>query len=304
MSVRFVSAGFAFLFVAAALSGCMAVQDVQDDLGLAQSADSVPAFSSKVSYLTVPEDATFAPFASFRGQTLVFDENDGLMCSHVPAEMPAKYEEMKTPRNLTCALPSTGRDGLPAGIDNTWSGYEKGGCGTWATAMCNRILGDTPASPVTKEEWNKIAEGIKQNADGGSFEEDRAKYYADKGYCVMDKRFDGTTAEYQELTQKHLDGCDIKLSFWHRKADGTYENGHVETVTGATQAGVTTNSWGKEAVIEGGSKGGFRHSEDGKSFHDSAGNKLWPADSTEVDVSYVCKCTAWESLVKKANAAW
>lgn len=306
-SFRFVSAGLAFLFTAAALSGCMAVEDVPGELGLDQSADRVPVFSSNVAYLTVPSNADFAPFASFRGQTLVFDEtNDSLMCTHVQAEMAAKYAEMKTPHNAQCAATNNGGQGLPAGMDATWSGYGKGGCGTWAVAVCNRVLGDTPPSdPVTKEEWNRIAEGIHQNADGGSFPEDRAKYYADKGYCVMDKRFDGTTADYQELMKKHLDGCDIKLRYQKRNADGSYTNGHVETVTGATQAGVTTSSWGKEAVVEGGSQGGFRHSEDGKSLTDPVTHgKLWPADATEVEVSYVCKCTAWEELVKKANAAW
>jgi hypothetical protein len=314
MSFRVLSLTAISAILAATAAGCLMPLD--EVLGeAARTSDDVPVFSSNVAYLTVapPDDASDdSPDvrrvrAAFGKQTIVFDTSDAespkVMCTHVAAEVPAKYDEMRTPRHATCAAPATatGTQGLPEGIDGTWSGYGKGGCGTWAVATCNRILGDTPASsPVTKDEWNGIARAIKQDADGGSTVPDRSAYYEDKGYCVVDKRFDGTAAEYQELTDKHLEGCDIKLSFWKRKADGTYVNGHVETVTGASLGGVTTSSWGKQAIIEGGSKGGFKHSEDGKSFRDEQGNPLWPAGSTEVEVSYVCKCNAFQKLAKAA----
>jgi hypothetical protein len=316
MSFRIVSLAAVSALLLAAASGCMATPMELGDPGAqagsaaSESGDDVPTFSSPVAYLSVApaasdsgDSAFMTSFRnSFANEIVVIDDHDAehpsAMCTHSESDIPAKYEEMKTPRQLTCATAPSGTQGLPPGIDNTWSGYGSGGCGTWAVAMCNRILGDTPSSQaVSKEEWNGIAKGIKQNATGGSMTDDRSAYYKDKGYCVEDKRFDGTTADYEDMIKKRDDGCDIKLAFWKRLPNGTYVNGHVETVTGASLGGATTNSWGNQGIIEGGSKGGFKHSEDGKSFKDPAtGGKLWPAGSTEVEVSYVCKCGVFESL--------
>jgi hypothetical protein len=173
--------------------------------------------------------------------------------------------------------------------------------------MCNRILGDTnAATPVSKDEWNSVAKAIGQDANGASTKAKRAAYYRSKGYCTVDKKFDGTGTDYDDMTQKfNVDGCDVKLSFYKRNANGTYTNGHVETVTGATHGGAKTNSWGKDATIQGGSAGGFDHSEDGtgKQFHDANGNKLWPKGSTEVWVSYVCRCNRFERLINRLTGS-
>ena len=239
-------------------------------------------------------------------------DNEETFPTHLePDEIVDVKEENDHPDAYACALPAgpsaaqvfstggAGTNGLPE-RDGTWDGYGEGGCGTWATAMCDRILGETEVdSEVTKEEWNDIAEKIKQT-NGGSKMSDQSKYYEDKGYCVEEKKFGGSHGNYEEMVEKIDDSCDVKLFFFKRNADGTYTNGHVETVTGADAGNdsATTNSWGKEAEVSGGSDGDFDHSEDGESFKDSEGNKLWPEDSTEVWVQYVCECGFFEGIGK------
>jgi hypothetical protein len=280
----------------------------------------VPSFAASVGYLKVapPLGATdAAPFQmKYPTMTLVFDNPESASpkydCMHDDISVGEKLSENHQPDGEVCALPKSGAPDatttapgdpgtsqLPKGIGASWSGYGKGGCGTWAVAMCNRILGDTdPKSDVTEAEWNGIAKGIHQNSSGGSRGVGRAAYYENKGYCVESESFSGSTASYEALKKKlEDDHCDVKLSYFKRNADGTYSNGHVETVTAATNGGVTTNSWGQEGVVVGGSDGGFRHSLDGKNFRDDAGNPLWPAGSTEVVVQYVCKCPVFSSLV-------
>lgn len=221
-------------------------------------------------------------------------------------------DENKQPNGYGCAIPlpsdegdtfTTGGKGtnlLPV-MDESWAGSQTGGCGTWATAMCNRILGiEDAGSEVDKDEWNKIAGGIGQNATGGSKQSDQSKYYEDQGYCVHDKGFSGSSDDYAEMVERINQGCDVKLFFWKRNADGTYSNGHVETVTEADANAKTakTNSWGKDATVSGGSDGGFDHSLDGTQFQDGDGNEMWPAGATEVRVSYVCECGFFEGVAK------
>jgi hypothetical protein len=183
----------------------------------------------------------------------------------------------------------------------SWIGGSSGGCGTWSIAMCDRILGRTDATTqVSQDEWTGISTEIKLDpTDGSSSRYDRAAYYQARGYCVAEKRFDGTPEDYEELMEKvHSGTCDVKAMFYKRLPDETYVNGHVEVVVGASNTGFLTNSWGHIGVVEGGSQGGFSHSGDGQWMKDAAnpGEKVWPAGSTEVDVQYVCPCTAFESL--------
>lgn len=204
------------------------------------------------------------------------------------------------PESETFTTDGAGTNTLPT-MDESWKGYGQGGCGTWSTAMCNRILGLTdPDTEVTGDEWNGIADGIGQNDSGGSKMSDQSKYYEDKGYCVNEKKFGGSEADYQEMADEINDSCDVKLFFWTRNADGSFSNGHVETVTSADAGSrsCTTNSWGEEATVSGGNDGGFDHSRDGSAFQDALGNELWPAGATEVWVSYVCECSVLESIGK------
>lgn len=196
------------------------------------------------------------------------------------------------------ALP--GRNPVPEGY-TAWVGGAQGGCGTWSIAMCDRILGRTdPASQVTEAEWTAISTEIKLDpTDGSSNRYDRAAYYERRGYCVSEQRFDGTAEDYEALMEKvHSGTCDVKAMFYKRTAEGEYVNGHVEVVTGASNGGFLTNSWGHVASVYGGSAGGFSHSGDGAWMTDAEnpGGKVWPAGSTEVVVQYVCPCTAFESL--------
>lgn len=206
--------------------------------------------------------------------------------------------DTSAPGETTTTTDGKGTDSLP-GMDENWAGYGSGGCGTWATAMCNRILGKSEGE-VTQGEWNDIANGIGQDANGGSRMSNQSKYYEDKGYCVSESKFGGSEADYQEMEDQIDDECDVKLFFWTRNADGSFTNGHVETVTSADaeSGSCTTNSWGHEATVSGGNDGGFDHSRDGTAFRDGAGNELWPAGSTEVWVQYVCECSVLESIGK------
>ena len=225
-------------------------------------------------------------------------------------ELESYMEENDQPNEYGCALPldptqtsvfttdGAGTNAVPE-RDESWAGSQSGGCGTWATAMCNRILGLTDAnSEVSKDEWNGIAGDLSQDGSGGSKMTDQSKYYEDRGYAVHDKKFSGSAADYSEMIEKINDRCDVKLFFWKRNADGTYTNGHVETVTGATGNSATTNSWGQEGVVQGGNDGGFDHSLDGTQFQDSEGNELWPEGATEVWVSYVCEPGFFEGLAQ------
>ncbi|MCR9204387.1 MAG: hypothetical protein NXH75_07415 [Halobacteriovoraceae bacterium] len=198
---------------------------------------------------------------------------------------------------------SAGRNAMPAGIDGTWSGSGSGGCGTWATMMCNRILGKTKAKKApSKKEWNRVARGINQDSSGGSFVSDRANYYENAGYCSSHEDFAGDTASYKKMSDLIQKGCDLKLAFWKRNGNGTWSNGHVEVVTGVSisQRGVgsaTTNSWGKTGIIRGGQSGRFSHSEDRRGGNFNPGGN-WPANSTDVTMEYVCECTYLQKIAK------
>lgn len=269
---------------------------------------------------THKEDDLSELMSVFTGRVVVADpekhfpvdwDNDATIPEgHDPTEISAIKEENGNPDEYDCVLSTTapeagtfttdgkGTDSLPA-MDENWAGYGSGGCGTWATAMCNRILGESDGE-VTQDEWNGIAGGIGQNAGGGSSMSNQSKYYEDMGYCVSEKKFGGSEGDYQEMEDEIDDDCDVKLFFWSRNADGTFSNGHVETVTGASSesGSCTTNSWGEEATVSGGDDGDFSHSRDGSAFRDAEGNALWPADGTEVWVQYVCECSVLESIGK------
>lgn len=198
------------------------------------------------------------------------------------------------PEDTACNPPDAtvaGTNGLPAGMDAEWAGASSGGCGTWSTAMCNRILGRTTGE-VTRDEWNEIAGAIGQNATGGATITTQGTYYEGLDYCVQMKKFN--SGDYSEIQEKLDQNCDVKLFFWKREAGETYTNGHTETVTAATSSSATTNSWGQSATVSGGSDGSFSHT--GGAFSDSA--TKWPADSTEVWVQYICECSVFESFAK------
>lgn len=315
------------------LSASLDLEDSASDQNTETSADSeevVESFSEDIRYFYTPSSPN-SDLSDTPAIGLFVEITSGLVTPIDPEKnfpidleneesIPTHYEyddisdvkaENDHPDAYGCALPASpsdtstfttggvGTNALPA-RDATWDGYGQGGCGTWATAMCDRILGETEAdSEVTKEEWNEIAGKIKQN-NGGSKMSEQSKYYEDKGYCVEEKKFGGGDADYDEMVEKIDDSCDVKLFLFKRNADGTYTNGHVETVTGADAGNntATTNSWGKEASVSGGSDGDFGHSEDGTGFQDSEGNPLWPADSTEVWVQYVCECGFFEGIGK------
>jgi hypothetical protein len=273
------------------------------------------------------------------GWTYAFSITDparpSYMCQHTEPEVDTKHAEWKIPTGAGCmaanppahtpqpgpdedtTVDTNDTDTAPSGFPDThaglpgrnptppgygeWIGGQLGGCGTWSIAMCDRILGRTdPTSQVTEAEWTAISDEIHLDpVDGSSSRYDRAAYYERRGYCVAEKRFDGTEDDYAELTEKVNSGtCDVKAMFYKRTAEGTYTNGHVEVVTGATQGGFLTNAWGHVGVVTGGSEGNFSHSGDGVWMGDTSnpGNKVWPPGSTEVDVQYVCPCTAFESL--------
>jgi len=204
----------------------------------------------------------------------------------------------RRPKGPVSAAGGKGTNSLPPGYGDGWSGSGGGGCGTWATAMCNRILGKAKGA-VTKAEWNKIAKGIKQSDSGGSTATNRAAYYKSLGCASSTSTFSGTQEAYEEMQKKLKQGYDVKLrfrkivphwffgGFWN-----SYENGHVETVTGVKTVGgklvAETNSWGKTATISGGNKNSFGHSQQGAGGHFGAGT--WPAGSTKVEVTYIGPC--------------
>jgi hypothetical protein len=284
----------------------------------------VPSTSADILYLAVappaagsdPSDPVVAFQTANAGLTLVYDnsnpETPQVMCVHDDPGVHQKMAENDDPDAIGCMAASTvasepgsvavgpGGETLPPGIGQTWTGYTQGGgCGTWATAMCNRILGDTPSGPVGEDEWNRIAIDQKQNPNtGGTSPVDIASYYRDKGYCVADQKFGGGTSDYQAMLDKFNSGCDVKMMFYKRGANGSYSNGHVETVTGVSLGGATTNSWGRQGIVQGGSNGGFSHSPQ---FNDATGANSWPANSTDVWVSYVCKCGTFGLLMQAAG---
>lgn len=173
-----------------------------------------------------------------------------------------------------------------------YTGSKGGGCGTWATMMCNRILGVTdPAKPVDKGEWRDIARGIGQNAGGGSSTAAQAEYYNQLGYCSSTHRFTGTQADYQTVAAQLKKGCDLKIISYREGPEGQ-SDAHVETVTNVYDNGgqmvLEMNSWGDRATITGSSSGGFHHSSSGRNF--SAGK--WPRNETSVAVQSTCPCDA------------
>ena len=183
-----------------------------------------------------------------------------------------------------------GRNPKPEGFYG-WRGATSGGCGVWATAMCNRILGSTPPTrQVDETEWNGLADALSLSASGGTTSAAEMAYYRARGWCVEDKKFHGTAGDYAELSTRFQDDhCDVKFDYFRRVGDH-YANGHVETVTGVSGTSATTNSWGHEAMITGGSDGHFRHSGDGVWMTEDDGSRLWPDDETDVWVTYVCEC--------------
>ncbi len=196
---------------------------------------------------------------------------------------------------MTAAGGAVGADGMPEGFGNGWAGAGKGGCGTWATAMCNRILGKK-SGKVTKAEWNEIAAGISQGADGGSSSTNRAAYYAGLGCKSGRGTFDGSQESYAVLKEALKRGYDVKLSYYKKvtkpNGDVEYENGHVETVTGVTTVGgksvALVNSWGDTAQVSGGTDNNFSHSQQGANLNFASGT--WPSGTTHVDVTIVGDC--------------
>jgi hypothetical protein len=225
-----------------------------------------------------------------------------------------------TPCMAGCSVGSAVQP-LPPGFDKNpdagWKGTNKGGCGVWATLMCNRILGvdgegdGKLSEPADKDEWNKTAcgddrngdhdtqdpgetAGVDEDGDGATTMSDEARYYRQRGYGVSLSDFGGSASDYADLKEAKDRGCDVKLVFagYHTFPDGHREHfsGHVETVTDVdTQTNTaTTNSWGQSAQVSGGSNGGFSHSEADGMGHDNFRQNTWPRDSTQVYVQKIC----------------
>jgi hypothetical protein len=257
------------------------------------------------------------------GWSYVFDNHDPAnplyLCQHTDEQMLVKAAENDFPLEEVCQtdadvlvtdpaappppsdpppppvfpMTHTGRPGTnptPPGY-GSWIGANEGGCGVWSVAMCDRRLGlMDPTSQVVQGEWETIADAIHMDrTDGSSNAQDRAAYYRSYGYCIVDKRFDGTTADYEEV-RDNLDTCDVKVRMYRRAATGRVF-GHVETVTSASDRNMVTNSWGGPAAIEGGTAGRFGHWKDGKRWMEDDGDPTYPPDSTDVMITYVCPCT-------------
>lgn len=304
-----------------------------------EDAPAVPSFSRDVVFLTIGDPQDGVPVAAgwqdaLDGWTYAFDReghdatyecqhddvgttekfelwhwpdpDDGCQApvpGYVDTDTPPETDPPADTDDTDGSDPFTGQPGTnpwPSGADG-WAGVPQGGgCGVWATAMCNRILGVSSATrPPDEAEWDAIAAAIQMKEDGGSNRIDRANYYRDRGYCVSMERFDGDADDYETLVEKVQSGsCDVKLAWGRRTLDGEYVNGHTEVVTGATSSAILTNSWGHVGILEGGSAGGFKHNGEGRWFpaDETDGGVLWPPGSTEVTVSYVCPCTFFEEL--------
>jgi hypothetical protein len=292
---------FSCLLVLVVLSSCKSIQTEQPKTA-----------SPLIGFLTVakaPANTELPPPAfqqKYGGQTVVLDfareEKPVLLGAYDEATAYSTYAQSVPPLQ-PCQLPKPGEippaaTGGPKGTSRMPSSYSEGGfsgsaggCGTWSTAVCNRILGESdPNAPVDQVEWNDIARAIGQDpTTGGSSIARRDAYYRDKGYCVETRRFTGSLADQNELSQKVVsEKCDVKLSFYTGTPGppSTLANGHVETVTGITAQGIQTNSWGTDGYVRIGTNGGVSHSR----------YPIYvPANST-VYVSYVCKCSLFDKL--------
>ncbi len=245
----------------------------------------------------------------FADEQLVVDPIGGELAYPPDAgnELAAAYGSLNA---IPCVEPGTdGYDTVPFDIELT-TGTEKipdnvdaGGCGVWATAMCDRILGLRNGA-VTQGEINSIAQEL-ETQDRATEVDNISRYYTSRGYCVTKERFGGSAADYQKVADKLGQGCDIKLFFgkWSGQGDEKiYENGHGETVVGAdaNDNTITTNSWGSQATIRGGSDGGFDHSGDVEGGLRLEGEpELWPETHTYVSVQYVCTCDKSDKLLDR-----
>jgi hypothetical protein len=265
-----------------------------------------------IAFLAVakPDPKSDAPRLAFQdkygGQTVMFDIREAdrpkILGSFDDVAIAPKYEESgppfakcipanpeDLPATATGGPPGTAR--LPGNYPSVgFNGSAKGGCGTWSTAVCNRVLGETDGGKaVDQAEWNEIAKAIGQDANGASRPAAVDAYYRDKGFCVQTKKYDGSTADQTELNNKLVtERCDVKLLFYttNPTPPPALINGHRETVTGVSAQGIQTNSWGQDGLVKGGSSGGFSHSR----------YPVYPANGTTVFVSYVCKCGFFQKL--------
>jgi len=194
----------------------------------------------------------------------------------------------------------------PTELKNKWMNYDQNitygdnGCGIWATAVCNRILGLT-SGPLTQEEWNKTASdlGFLPAQFGITPFYYIASYYQNKGFCSETKPLEGLREEYVEMKEKLKSGCDLKL-FFARKSKFWFTpaaNPHIETIVDVVvptneegQAYLFTNSWGTYAKISGGSCTEFSH-ERNKAFAQGASDGFaWPPNDARVWVQTTCNC--------------
>jgi hypothetical protein len=295
--------------------------------------EGVPVFSKKAIFLSVgepwPIDYPMATDLQYElgGAVYVLLENDaGAECvgSYLPSAIEGAMAEMGAPYEpIPCVLPDEGAgggyaegggggDGMPApftgqpgtnpmpSVYREWFGADQGGCGVWAVAMCNRILGiRAPSAPVVEDEWDDIGNEIGLDASGASQPDLITDYYAKRGFVASMERFDGTAEDYEELTNRVNAGCDVKLQYARRTPQGTYEGAHIETVVSASEAGAVVNSWGHLAQVKGGALGGFEHSRD-TSFRpaNAKDTPVWPPGATEVWVYSVCEASEFQQLME------
>jgi hypothetical protein len=290
------------VFILVVLSSCKPIQTEQQKTA-----------SPLIGFLTVAKppanrELPPPPFQQkYGGQTVVLDfargEKPAVLGAYDDATAYSTYSQSVPPPE-PCQLPNPGEipaaatggpqgtSKLPGNYPSTgFSGSANGGCGTWSIAICNRILGDTdPNAPVDQAEWNDIARAIGQDPNtGSSAHAGRDAYYRDKGYCVETRRFTGSAADQNELSQKVVNQkCDVKLAFYTGTPGppSTLANGHVETVTGITAKGIQTNSWSTDGYVQIGANGGVSHSR----------FPIYAPGNSSVFVTYVCKCSIFDKL--------
>jgi hypothetical protein len=118
-----------------------------------------------------------------------------------------------------------------------WSGTEYGGCAIWATLVCDTILG-IRSGPVSKDEWEDLYKELQTDPDGYTYNSDVARHYFNKkGYCTEERPARREPAVDESRVNEWLaEGCDVKVRFSNK------ERGHIETVTGADDTRIYTNS--------------------------------------------------------------
>ncbi|MDA0713187.1 MAG: hypothetical protein O2897_04285 [bacterium] len=186
------------------------------------------------------------------------------------------------------------------GKESDWLKYDKkinygpNGCGIWATAVCDRVLG-LENGPLTQKEWDNTYKNLG-SVNGVTPFYLIANYYQNLGFCSETKAIKGFPEEYQEMKDKIDRGCDLKL-FFARKNNfwfSPWAYPHIETIIevqipkfGPPVA--ITNSWGYPATVSGGTCTEFSH-ERNRAFAGDGENFAWPPNDARVWLQSTCSC--------------